>query len=83
MQKCGSFNLTCSIYFSFIKEYVCSPNDMFNACSPIHAFSLKKSTPNIVTLQYSLSITIISKKKLVFFFFFFKIFTAPFLEILV
>jgi hypothetical protein len=59
MQKCEPFNLTCSIYLHSIKEYVCSPNDILNACSPINAFSLKKSTPNTVTLQYSLSITII------------------------
>ena len=58
MQECEPFNLKCSIYLSSIKEYVCSSNDILNTCSPINAFSLKKSTPNTVTLQYSLSINV-------------------------
>ena len=49
----------CSIYLSSVY----SSNDILNACSPNNVFSLKNSTPNTVTPQYSLFITIIKKKK--------------------
>jgi hypothetical protein len=42
MQECGTFNKTCSIYLPSINEYVYSPNDILNDCSPINTFSLKK-----------------------------------------
>ena len=59
MQECEPFNLKYSIYLPSINEYVYLSNDILNTYSPINAFSQKKSTPNTVTLQYSLSITII------------------------
>ncbi len=45
-------------FFFVIKNFI------LNTCAPNNVFSLKNSTPNTLTPQYSLSITIIFFKKI-------------------